>query len=102
MKPTLTAADTLRALRVAVVSGASSGIGAALIAALRERGWHTVGLSRRASAADEHEQCDISDRADVEQTARRILERHPSIDLLVNNAGVAARSRFLDADVTRI
>jgi NAD(P)-dependent dehydrogenase (short-subunit alcohol dehydrogenase family) len=57
-----------------------------------------VGLSRRPSAADEHEECDVSDRAAVEAVAARVLERHPRIDLLVNNAGVGARGNFLDAD----
>ena len=61
-----------------------------------------VGLSRRPSAADEHEACDVSDRESVHAAAARVLERHPRIDLLVNNAGVAARGSFLDADPDRI
>ena len=56
-----------------------------------------VGLSRRASDADEHEECDVSDRSAVDATATRVLERHPSIELLVNNAGVGARSSYLAA-----
>jgi NAD(P)-dependent dehydrogenase (short-subunit alcohol dehydrogenase family) len=90
-------------MRVAVVTGASSGIGAALCRALRDRGWHVIGLSRRTAVdADEHESCDVSDRGAVEAVAARILERHPRVDLLVNNAGIAARARFLDADADRI
>jgi NAD(P)-dependent dehydrogenase (short-subunit alcohol dehydrogenase family) len=69
---------------------------------LRARGWHTVGLSRRPSEADEHEGCDVADRAAVEATATRVLERHPSIDLLVNNAGVGARGGFLKTEPERI
>jgi NAD(P)-dependent dehydrogenase (short-subunit alcohol dehydrogenase family) len=69
---------------------------------LRARGWHVVGLSRRPSQADEHEQCDVSDRAAVDAAAARVLERHPRVDLLVCNAGVAARTRFLAADPERI
>jgi NAD(P)-dependent dehydrogenase (short-subunit alcohol dehydrogenase family) len=85
-------------MRVAVVSGASSGIGAALCRELRSRGWHVVGLSRRpAPDADEHEQCDVADRAAVEAAAGRILERHPDIAMLVNNAGIPARGGYLDA-----
>jgi uncharacterized protein len=77
---------------VAVVTGASSGIGAALCRELRARGWAVVGLSRRpAPDAGEHEQCDVTDRDSVEAAAARILERHPRVDLLVNNAGVPAR-----------
>ena len=61
-----------------------------------------IGLSRRESAADEHEECDVSDRDAVNAAAVRVLERHPRIDLLVNNAGIAARSNFLDADPERL
>jgi NAD(P)-dependent dehydrogenase (short-subunit alcohol dehydrogenase family) len=61
-----------------------------------------VGLSRRPSAADEHEMCDVSDRESVSAAAARVLGRHPRVDLLVNNAGVAARGNFLDADPERI
>jgi NAD(P)-dependent dehydrogenase (short-subunit alcohol dehydrogenase family) len=61
-----------------------------------------VGLSRSESAADEHEPCDVADREAVEAAARRVLERHPRIDLLVNNAGVGARGDFLDAGAERI
>ncbi len=90
-------------MRVTVVTGASSGIGAALVGALRGRGWHTVGISRRSSDADEHETCDVSDRAAVEAAAARVVERHPHVDLLVNNAGVAVRSGgFAEADPERL
>ena len=84
---------------VAVVTGASSGIGAALVNALRGRGWLTVGLSRRPSAADEHERCDVADREAVGAAAERVIARHPRLDLLVNNAGISLRTRgFLDVD----
>jgi len=86
-------------MRVAVVTGASSGIGAALSRELRARGWHVVGLSRRpAPDADEHEHCDVADRTSVDAAAARVLGRHPQIELLVNNAGVAGRSDYLDAE----
>ena len=62
----------------------------------------TVGLSRRESEADEHETCDVADRAALEAVAARVLERHPSIDLLVCNAGVSARGTFLNATPERI
>src|SRR5262249_54453475 len=50
----------------------------------------------------EAERCDVSDRTAVEAVAARILDRHPKIDLLVNNAGVSGRVRFLDGDPERI
>jgi NAD(P)-dependent dehydrogenase (short-subunit alcohol dehydrogenase family) len=68
------------------------------VRALRARGTLVVGLSRRPSEADEHEECDVADREWVEAVAARVLERHPRIDLLVNNAGVGARGNYLDAD----
>jgi NAD(P)-dependent dehydrogenase (short-subunit alcohol dehydrogenase family) len=63
---------------------------------LQGRGVVVVGLSRRPSTADEHEECDVSDRDAVDAVAARVLERHPRIDLLVNNAGVGARGNYLD------
>jgi NAD(P)-dependent dehydrogenase (short-subunit alcohol dehydrogenase family) len=90
-------------VRVAVVTGASSGIGAELVRQLRARGWHTVGVSRRPSDADEHEECDVADRAAVEATAARVLDRHPRLDLLVSNAGLGAGSgRFADVEPERL
>ena len=92
--------------RVAVVTGASSGIGAELARALGERGWHCVLLARREERlrplaeeiAGEFELCDVSDRAAVDAVAARILERHPRIHLLVNNAGFTQRGDFLTGD----
>jgi len=89
-----------------VVTGASSGIGAEIARALARRSWHCVLVARRedrlrALAEEtraEIEVCDVSDREAVEAMGRRILDRHPRIDLLVNNAGIAGRASFLDSD----
>jgi NAD(P)-dependent dehydrogenase (short-subunit alcohol dehydrogenase family) len=88
--------------RVAVVTGASSGIGAELVRRLQRDGWLVVGLSRRPSQADEHEECDVGDRASVDAAAERARARHPRIDLLVCNAGVAARANYLDGNAEAI
>ena len=96
--------------RVAVITGASSGIGAALARSLRREGWRLVLLARRAErlgavAAEtggEAEVCDVSEREDVERVASNVLARHPQIALLVNNAGAPARGDFLSAEPERI
>jgi uncharacterized protein len=96
--------------RVAVVTGASSGIGAELVRALATRGWHCVLLARREqrlrSIAEEiggdFELCDVADRAAVDDVAARVRERHPRIHLLVNNAGYTERGNFLTGDAQGI
>jgi short-subunit dehydrogenase len=89
--------------RIAVVTGASSGIGAALTRKLTADGYTCVLLARRegplrevaAEVGGEAEVCDVSNREAVERVARAVLERHPRIALLVNNAGMPARTTFL-------
>jgi NAD(P)-dependent dehydrogenase (short-subunit alcohol dehydrogenase family) len=96
--------------QVAVVTGGSSGIGAAIARALASRGWHCVLLARgeerlRAIATEiggEYELCDVGDRAAVERAAAAVLKRHPAIRLLVNNAGVPGRGGFLELPADQI
>jgi short-subunit dehydrogenase len=93
--------------RVAVVTGASSGIGEATARRLVGRGWLCVLVARRADrlqalAAEiggEFEVCDVGDPDAVATTTARILERHPTVDLLVNNAGMPARRPFDEVDL---
>lgn len=97
-------------MRIAVVTGGSSGIGAALARLLAARGWRCVlvargreRLERVAAEIDaEIELCDVGDRAGVEETARRVGERHPAVHLLVNNAGFTTGRSFLELDPASI
>jgi short-subunit dehydrogenase len=98
------------ALQVAVVTGASSGIGAAIARALAARRFRCVLLARReerlralAEELDgEYEVCDVSERDAVDRAAAAVLERHPRIALLVNNAGIPGRRGFLEIEPDRL
>jgi uncharacterized protein len=97
-------------VKIAVVTGASSGIGEATARELTQRGWRPVLVARRqdrletlaAELGGEYEVCDVSDRAAVDRAATAILRRHPRIDLLVNNAGIPGRGTFFSLEPERI
>jgi uncharacterized protein len=95
---------------LAVVTGGSSGIGAAVAKALRRRGWELVLVARREDRlrplaeelGAEWELCDVGDREAVDRVAGAVSERHPRISLLVNNAGIPGRGTFLSSTPERI
>jgi uncharacterized protein len=96
--------------RVAVVTGGSSGIGAAIARALARDGWQCILLARgedrlkrvAAEIGGEYALCDVRDREAVERTAEELRARHPAIGLLVNNAGIPGRSGFLEMEPEQI
>lgn len=89
--------------RVALVTGASRGIGAHIAGALAGAGWTVVGLSRSGGGTDERVPvlaCDVTEPAAVETAVRSVVEDHGRIDLLVNNAGlVEPEVPLWDSDV---
>ena len=78
--------------RVAVVTGGSQGIGAAIVAAYRQRGWAVVANSRSIRPSDDGDLITVDgDLAEIETTDRIVdeaVERFGRVDTLVNNAGV--------------
>lgn len=98
--------------RVVVLTGASSGIGAAAAKALGELGATIVAVGRdrerlavvaedvRAAGgtAGEPQVADFSSLAEVREVARRLLDAHQRIHVLVNNAGTLAARRALTVD----
>jgi len=100
--------NTLRD-RVAVVTGANGGIGAATCLALAEAGAHvalvdirTDGMADTLDRIHQHgrrtsvHQLDIRDRAAVAALPEAVLEAHGAVHVLVNNAGVTATAAFVE------
>jgi NAD(P)-dependent dehydrogenase (short-subunit alcohol dehydrogenase family) len=86
--------------RVAVVTGASQGIGAGRAAGYRRAGFHVVGTSRSiAPSADADGLAvpgDIADRATARRVVEAALGRFGRIDTLVNNAGLFVGKPFTE------
>ena len=94
--------------RVALVTGASRGIGRAIAIVLAERGWAVVVNYRRDETSARQTvrdvelaggravavQADVADRADRARLVDAALRQFGRIDLLVNNAGMAPRTRL--------
>jgi NAD(P)-dependent dehydrogenase (short-subunit alcohol dehydrogenase family) len=96
--PTLDArdADTAR-VGVVVVTGAASGLGAAVAAGVAEAGGTPVALDLRPpGAGHDHEVVDLADAAAARAAVERVVERHGGIDALVAAAGTDACGKLDD------
>src|SRR5271167_4453432 len=78
--------------KVAIVTGASTGIGQASAKALHQAGFRVFGTSRRDVASVSEGiamiTCDVTDDASVKKAVEKILDTTGRIDVLVNNAGI--------------
>lgn len=100
--------------KVAVITGASSGIGAQIVIDLLNAGMIVVGLARRVervlvlqsevaegSTGVLHAlKCDVTSEEDVKKTFKWIIDELGGVDVLVNNAGIARNFNLIDSNNT--
>ncbi|MFD7873629.1 SDR family NAD(P)-dependent oxidoreductase [Streptomyces sp. NPDC059766] len=86
--------------KVAVVTGASQGIGAALVEGYRKLGYAVVATSRTIAPVDDADvltvQGDIADPATAERVISAAVQRFGRVDTLVNNAGIFVAKPFTE------
>ena len=92
-------------MKVAIVTGAASGIGLAVAKKLLDNGVFVVGMSRRETMDDlggnfAYVSGDVGSTADRENLVKTALEKTGKIDILVNVAGVAPKVRADLLDMT--
>ncbi|CAN5534239.1 SDR family oxidoreductase [soil metagenome] len=82
---------------VAIVTGAGSGIGAAIAALLKQRGWIVTSISREpAPQTDLWYTADVADEAEVESAVSRIIDTYGRVDAAVICAGHYEETPALD------
>lgn len=100
--------------RTAVVTGASSGIGAAIAQELVKRGLKVVGLARRVERVEDMSavlnsepgklfplKCDISKEEDIKEAFQWIKTNLGGVDILINNAGTVCHNSLINGPVDR-
>ena len=96
----------------ALITGAGKGIGKAVAIALAKEGVNLILLARTQSDIDEVAReikafgvktlaltADVSDINSVNSTIEKALDQFKTIDILINNAGIAAFGKFLELEV---
>jgi 3-oxoacyl-[acyl-carrier protein] reductase len=97
--------------RVAIVTGGSRGIGAAIVRQLAKDGLHVIAIARNADklkavtddvnttgGSSEAVVCDIADSKALSEAIDQIGEKHGRLDVLVNNAGITKDGLLLRMD----
>lgn len=97
--------------KLAVVTGASAGIGQSILESFAENGINVIGLARRSEKVEQiaeelgdvpgkiySRKCDISDLRSLKETFNWIEEKFGTISILVNNAAIGLGIKILDGD----
>jgi NAD(P)-dependent dehydrogenase (short-subunit alcohol dehydrogenase family) len=91
---------SMQSQKVAVITGASQGIGAGLVSAYRKLGYAVVATSRGIAPSDDAGVLavpgDVADPATAERLVAAAVERFGRIDTVVNNAGIFVAKPFTD------
>jgi NAD(P)-dependent dehydrogenase (short-subunit alcohol dehydrogenase family) len=90
--------------KTVIVTGASQGIGAAVVKAFLERGYNVVGTSRNATKSAELKASDklvlvdgdIGQAATAQKVVDAAVQKFGSVDAVVNNAGIFSAKPFTD------
>ena len=91
--------------KVVILTGGTSGIGAATVKLLREKGCRVYEFSRREAPDPCHFSVDVTDAAAVRAAVEAVFEKEGRIDVLINNAGfgISGAMEFTDsADAHRL
>lgn len=98
--------------KIAIVTGASSGIGASIVVELAKAGVRVVGLARRAERIEALKEqlsdsvkgelhafkCDVTSETDIKSAFKWVELKFGGIDILINNAGVGVGMNIVDTD----
>lgn len=100
--------------KVAIVTGATAGIGTGIVECFAEEGAKVVFCGRRAEKGSALEkefaekgydtyfvQADMSKNEDIQNLMDKTIEKYGKLDILVNNAGIMAMTPFLNVDLEK-
>jgi len=87
---------------VVLITGASGGLGKALVAEFAEQGWRVVAASRKPPDSEGNQvwpvALDVTSRQQAESVVEQITKRWQRIDVLINNAGAIADAPVWEMD----
>jgi len=89
--------------KIAIVTGASRGIGAAIADGLKGAGATVIGLSRSGTAPEgvTAMACDLADDGSITQAFDAVARQHGRLDVLVNAAGISLPPSSTETELTR-